>query len=344
MRHSATHTAVIASALIVGVTMAAATGTASAADPQLLNLVMPDAQIMAGLNVTTAKISPFGQFLLGRISSASVTGTDPGLQKFIEETGFDPRQDVTEVLMASAGDKAHPGGLVLAKGSFNVTKMVDTAKAHGKGTAVSSYAGATLFTAEAPEGAPDAAKQTPHALAFIGSSIAVAGDLPSVQAALDRSRKVNSISPALATKVQALGSTTDAWTISMASLASLIPSDLGGKGAGAAQPLQMVKNVVSSSGGVKFGSDIQITGQAVATDAPSAKAMADLVRLVGAVVTMGAAQDPQVGAAAQLIQNLKVTEDGATVNLSLTVPESQVETLIQATTSSKAKPEAIRKM
>ena len=34
---------------------------ATAADPQLLNLVMPDAKVLAGVNVDQAKTSPFGQ-------------------------------------------------------------------------------------------------------------------------------------------------------------------------------------------------------------------------------------------------------------------------------------------
>ncbi len=315
-------------------------GTVFAADPQLLNLVMPDAQIVAGVNVTTAKISPFGQFVLSRIAAGSAAGNDQGLQKFIDETGFDPRQDVTEILAASVGDKTNPSGLFLAKGKFEPQKLAALAAQHGKETSVSTYAGATLFTQTAPDGA---AVKVAHGLAFIGNSIAVVGDLPSVQAALDRAKGANSIDVALAARVQALSTTTDAWTISMASLSSLLPTDLGPKGAGA-QPLQLVKNVLSSSGGVKFGSNIEINGQAVATDAASAKSMADLVRMVGALVTMGAGQDPQAAAVAKLIQGLKVAQDGATVNLSITVPEDQVETLIQASTSTQAKAASRNKM
>jgi hypothetical protein len=333
---------IIAASLLVA-------GSAYGADPKLLNLVMPEAQIMAGVNVTTAKISPFGQFILGRIGSMEAAGTDPGFQKFIEATGFDPRKDVAEVLLASTGDRSNPGGLILAKGAFNVALMVEAAKKQDHGPVVSTYAGATLFSIEpaaADGNSPAPAKaEVAHGLAFLDGSIAVAGDLASVKAALDRAKGVNSIAPALAARVQALSTATDAWTVSLASLASLLPVDTGSKGGSAAQPLQSIKNVLSSSGGVKLGTDIQITGQAVATDAPSAKSLGDLVRMVGALVTMGAGQDPQMAAAAQLVQNLKVSEDGATVNLSLTVPESQVETLIQAAAaSSKAKPEARRKL
>ena len=72
--------------------------SALAADSQLLNLVMPGAQVMAGVNVTTAEISPLGQYLLAQIGS-----NNKGLQGFMAATGFDPFKDVTEVLMASPG-------------------------------------------------------------------------------------------------------------------------------------------------------------------------------------------------------------------------------------------------
>src|SRR3954471_8336608 len=79
---------------------------AFAVDTQLLNLVMPDAQIMAGMNVTTAKISPFGQYVLSQFRS-----DDKGLQELISQTGFDPRQDVSEILAATTGKPGVAGGL-----------------------------------------------------------------------------------------------------------------------------------------------------------------------------------------------------------------------------------------
>ena len=38
--------------------------TLSAADPSLVNLVMPDAKVLAGMDVERAKTSPFGQYVL----------------------------------------------------------------------------------------------------------------------------------------------------------------------------------------------------------------------------------------------------------------------------------------
>ncbi|HXJ41932.1 MAG TPA: hypothetical protein VNH18_21830 [Bryobacteraceae bacterium] len=287
---------------------------AFAVDTQLLNMVMPEAQIMAGVNVTTAKISPFGQYVLNQFRS-----DDKGLQDLISQTGFDPRQDVTEILAATTGNPGMAGGLVLARGNFNADKIAATATAKGGSAVVSQYAGATLITVDGKE---------TKSVAFVGNSIAVIGDTASVKAALDRAGNVNSISPALATRVQALSTTLDAWTVSLASIGSLLPSELGGKNGAMAQPLQVVKNIESSSGGVKFGANVEVSGQAVANTAENARALADIVRMVAGLVTMGGGQDPKMAGVAQLVQTLKVSTDGNAVNLSASVPEAQLEALL----------------
>lgn len=291
------------------------------ADSDLLNLVMPDAQIMAGANVTTAKTSPFGQYLLTQIGT-----NDKGLQDFITQTGFDPRKDVTEILAASTGNPAAPGGLILAKGSFDVARLIAAIPADSK-QQVQTYAGATLI------GGTDSA--IPHAVAFIGTSIAVVGDLVSVKAALDRANGKNSINSDLFNRVQTLSGAEDAWSVSLASVASLMPGAVAPTDSTAAQALGLVKNIQSSSGGVKFGANIELTGQAVADTAENAKALADVVKMISAFVSLSAGQNPQAGAAAQLLQNLKVSTDGTAVNLSATIPEAQVEALIQLASAPK---------
>lgn len=289
--------------------------SAFAADTQLLNLVMPEAQIMAGMNVTTAKISPFGQYVLSQFHS-----DEKGFQDLVSQTGFDPRQDVTEIMAASVGDLKSKTGLVLARGSFDAAKIAAAASS-GKGNAVvSQYGGATLISM---------GEQGDHSVAFIGNSVAVMGDTVSVKAAVDRADKVNSISPALAARVQALSTTLDAWTVTLASLGSLIPAELGGAKGPAAQPLALVKNIESSSGGVKFGANVELSGQAVANNEQNAKALADIVRMVAGFVTLSGGQDPKMAGIAQIVQTLKVENVGTAVNISASVPEAQLEALMK---------------
>src|SRR5436190_16905543 len=81
----------------------------------LLSFAMPDAKIIAGAHVDAAKSSAFGQYVLSQIQSSN-----PALQKFIEETGVDPRTDVREVVVATTGTPgASMRALVAAHGTLS---------------------------------------------------------------------------------------------------------------------------------------------------------------------------------------------------------------------------------
>src|ERR1700681_827461 len=100
---------------------------AFAADPSLLSLVMPDAKVIAGARVDQAKTSPFGMYVLTHLQL-----DDPDFQKFVAVTGFDPRRDVRELLVASNSAQYDPSHwLVLAKGTFNPERIEGVAQANG---------------------------------------------------------------------------------------------------------------------------------------------------------------------------------------------------------------------
>src|SRR5207247_10744996 len=88
---------------------------ARAADQQLLNVLMPDAKVVAGVNVDQAKGSPFGQYVLQQMQSQ-----DQHMRELALQTGFDPTRDVHELLVASSGAPGKETGLALARGNFNI--------------------------------------------------------------------------------------------------------------------------------------------------------------------------------------------------------------------------------
>jgi hypothetical protein len=286
---------------------------AFAVDSQLLSLVMPDAKVLAGINVSSARNSAFGQYLLSRIPAS-----DQGLQTLISTTGFDPRQDLQEILMASAAQSNSTSGLVLARGSFDSTKIT----AALPGQQAQNYDGATLIT---PNGGNNRG-----AVAFIGNSIALIGDPASVKAALDRQNNPVSINPNLSAQAQTLSAANDAWSISLASPASLFPGGSMAQ-ASSSQVSALVRNIQSSSGGVKFGDgSAQFTGQAVADTPDNANALMDVIRLIATMMAANAGTDrnPQIALIAQLLPTLQITTEGQAVNLALTVPETQLEALV----------------
>src|ERR1700722_16592874 len=118
---------------------------AFAADPALLQMVMPDSQVVAGLQVTQAKGSLFGQYVLSHLSV-----NDTKLEEFTSQTGFDPRYDVSEIVIASNWKSSTPDNrwLVLAHGTFNVAKI--SAAAQTNGSAPTVYQGVNLLTHAAP--------------------------------------------------------------------------------------------------------------------------------------------------------------------------------------------------
>src|ERR1035438_202762 len=104
--------------LLTATLLTAFSGTLSAADPVLLNLVMPDATVIAGVNVQQAEGTQFGQFILNQMQTQNAQ-----MQQLVTLTGFDPRKDVRELLVASSGGPQSKVGLALARGTFDVSKL-----------------------------------------------------------------------------------------------------------------------------------------------------------------------------------------------------------------------------
>jgi len=291
---------------------------ARAADPQLVALVMPDAKVLAGVNVEQAKATPFGQYVLNQVQSTQ----DQHLQELTAKTGFDPRRDVRELLVASTGDQQNHTGLVLARGNFDLAKI---AAAAGEGGAVTeTYNGVIIL--EDPKKA--------NGVAFLDNSLAVAGDLASVKGAIDRQKVPQAIPSSLAVLVNQWSTTQDAWAVSIVPLSTLKPPSTapnvpGLNGQGAFQAVQQ------AAGGVKFGNEVVLKGQAQADTAQNAQAMADALKLLVNLVQMQAAKEP---VAASLAQAVQIGASGNLLNVSLSVPEDQLQQILHPKVSPNSRP------
>jgi len=296
-------------------------------DPRLMNLVMPDAGILAGANVTSSVASPLGRFLVTKLTASGHLQNTP-----FAALGFNPLQDVTEILAATSASQSSPGGLVMMLGTFPVDKLSALATSgSNKNWQVGAYGGATLFTNLSAKG------KATIAFAFPNDSMLIAGDLNSVQAAIDRSTGVNSIDPALAQRVNHFSCTEDQWFTSSASIASLFPADTSSKEPTTgplAQIAPLLKSIQSFSGGIKFGDTIALTGEAVENSPQNANALNAVIRL--GLLMVGSVSSNQKGnqelaGLIQLLQTMQITTNGSNVDLSLNIPESQVESFINST-------------
>src|SRR5438874_13600 len=156
----------------------------AAVDSQLLTLLMPDAKVLAGVNVEQAKASPFGQYVLSQVQTQN-----QDLKKLEALTGFDPTRDVRELLVASNGTGTDHTGLFLARGTFNPGLIAAAATAHDAVT--ESYNGVTIL--EDPN--------KTHGVAFPDASLAIAGDIANVKAAIDRVKSPASLPSSIVAQV-----------------------------------------------------------------------------------------------------------------------------------------------
>ena len=272
----------------------------AAADPQLLGLLMPEAKGLAGMQVTEAKASRFGQFILSQAVPAAE------FDKLKAMTGFDPRTDLTEVVGGATLDGK---ALVAGRGSFQTSKIVNLATTAG--VPVENYKGITILKLDATGGA-----------AFLDGTTFVAGMTDNVKSAVDRWQSGARANGTLATKVAEVSSTSQAWAVATG-ISELASHTVAPNTQPAPPEAQMIQNVLSKidqiAGGVNFGDSVVIKGQAVAASASDAQALADVMNFM-VMMASGKAPLPAVP---------QVSASGATVNLTLTLTAEQMEQFLK---------------
>lgn len=167
-------------------------GKSVAIDPLLETLIPPDAIFVAGANFDAIRSTPVFQKYLSQLRL-------PQMEDFIQKTGLDPRQDLSQILSASNGKT----GVFMARGKFSHVKL------DGK----FSYQGHDLFGDDR------------HAVMFIGSSTAVAGPTPELKTMIDeRDKTTHGLPPDLRQLVQTIDSSRQVWAAFIGGLQGL---DLG---------------------------------------------------------------------------------------------------------------------
>jgi hypothetical protein len=281
----------------------------AAVDPDLLNLVMPDAKFLAGMRVDQTEASPFGQYVL-----AQVPGDNAGFQMFMAATGFDPRRDLREILIAGNGDTASfDKGLLVLRGTFQPSQILATAKTLG--ATISAYHGIDVLTS------PEQAR--PFSAAFLDASTAVAGNPDAVNAAIDRHIAGIVFSGALSAQAMDAGATNHVWFATTASLSTLLNEHVAGLNG--VSPQNLLKAVSSASGGLRFGSDAVTISLTTATNTDKdAQALAAVMKFLSGMTA-------QTGGAL-------IEQAGAQVHVTMSLPEQQAEQLLN---SQKPKPKNI---
>jgi hypothetical protein len=299
---------------------------AFAADPALLQMVLPDSQVVAGLQVTQAKTSPFGQYVLSHLSV-----NDTQLQKFTVQTGFDPTHDVSEIVIASnwKANTADTHWLVLADGTFNVSKISTAAEANGAVPAV--YQGVNLVTHTAASGS-----QVATAFAFLGGTTALAGDVTSVKAAIDRKQSNAPTDSNVFNKAQQVSANNDFWFVTLVPLSNFAGAIPDSNLSGAMQG-NLFAAINQASGGIRFGDTVTISAEAVTRSEKDAQALVDVVKFFAGLVQLNKQNNSAAGQVATLLDSLQTSATGNTTIISLVIPEQQIEQLLNAAHAKPAK-------
>jgi hypothetical protein len=288
-----------------------------AADPALLQLVMPDAKVIAGIQVAQTRNSLFGQYVLSHMHV-----DDAGFKNFIAQTGFDPRRDVTELLIASNWESNSPASrwLVMARGTFDSSKIASAAQ--GNGITTTNFQGVDILTYSG-HGKAD----SENGIAFFDATSAVMGDLPSVQAAIQRRKSGAPPSGQLLAKVRDLSSKNDFWFVTLvpvSEFAGAMPDpNLSGAMKG-----NLLAAINEASGGIRFGDTVAISAEAVTRSEKDAQALVDVVKFVAGMIQLNRQNNPAAGQVATLLDTLDCKTAGNVTTISLAIPEQQLEQML----------------
>lgn len=282
---------------------------ARAADAQLLSYAMPDAKVLAGVNVDQAKASPFGQYVLTQMQS-----NNTALEQLIALTGFDPTRDVHEILAATnSPGSSGKTGLVLARGNFQPATI--TAAATGKGAVTELYGGVTII--EDPKKAAG--------IAFPDPTIVMAGDLASVKAAIDRPASGQALPTAVVSQVNQWSGSEDAWVVMTVPPASLAPASATATAGN--NPLGgIVQQIQQLAGGVKFGDMVVGTAAIQSDNAADATQLASALQFLVNVAQMQSQNNQQL---ASVAQGLTIAAQGSTVKVTVSLPQAQFQSFFQ---------------
>lgn len=302
---------------------------AFAADSALLNLVMPEARMVAGIDVERARDSFFGKKILEQIDAK---GADD-LSKFAAMTGFDPRRDLREIVIAATdANTKNPPALIVVRGTFDMGRINGFLKTTGLAP-VETLNGVDLYTKV------DGKEEM--GFAFLDGSTAVAGNKAGVRAAVQRrgGRGAAMTAETLA-KVQSMSQSNDIWmvtSIPVAELSNALPGGAPGGPAPGMMSGDAFKGIEQAAMGIRFGaSTMDLTAETVSRTEKDATSIADIVRFLATMVQMNR-DKPEVKGLATALDAMKLTTDARTTRLTISLPVADMEKMIEGTRKAPAK-------
>jgi hypothetical protein len=167
------------------------------------------------------------------------------------------------------------------------------------------------------------------ALAFLGTTTALAGDITSVKAAIDRKQSNATTDSTVFSKAQQVSANNDFWFVTLVPLSNFSDSIPNSSLSGAMQG-NLFAAINQASGGVRFGDTVTISAEAVTRSEKDAQALVDVVKFFAGLVQLNTQNNAAAGQVATLLDTLQTTASGNTTTISLAIPEQQLEQLLNS--------------
>jgi hypothetical protein len=306
---------------------------AAAADPDMMNLVMPDATSVVEFNIAKIMASPVGAAIRDSVRQGMATQlkgelakAKPQLQEQIAMLAdIDWSQEVRDIVVARGAGK-QPPTLIIVRSSLDPAR-IQTLKAFSGGT--TAYEGVPILVS---------AKESNGAIAFLDGSIVVLGQMRDVQSAIHRRSQHTALPETLAAQVRQY-SQDDIWLASTEIRTGPLADSPAMKSPAGAKVEEFFEKVEGLNGGLRFSPDFDFSAD---IEARTEKAAAEIAEGLRGLTAMVQSQAKNAGPAGRGLGGLKYEVNGQHILLSLHVPEAEMRAgLQQMRTAQASRPAAV---
>jgi len=266
-----------------------------AAQSNLADLLPADTQIAFGIKVHSVMNSE-----LAKNVTAEMKTQTADWQKLIAISGFDPLNDIDEVLIGSTGAGEKAPTLIVARGRFDIAKLAPNAEI---------YNGVPLVTSQSPK--------AQGVYGFLDDTTAIAGDPATVKAAIDHRAEAAHLDGTLASQIAEYREHYDVWAVVNRTdqLAKFVPK--AGNPAASA-----VDSIDHFQFGLSVQKGLELTAAVHARTAKDAEQLAATLQFLDA---MTKASQPKDSTGTKF----SFKNEGGTLKISLAVSEEELRKSIE---------------
>ncbi len=269
-------------------------------DRDLVKFVPPDAVLLMAVDVARIRATPVYQKYVSQL-------TLPGVDRFVQETGIDPRKDIDAVLAWSNGNAT----ATLVRGRYNRRDLESRLRARAADH--STYGKYTLYG------------NGQSVIAFINDSVAVGGSSSAVKAALDtRDQGRGGLPGSLKPLVEALDPADQLWATGAGSLNGMGLEAQGNSRL--ADIAQLLRGVRAALAGIDISNGLNLTGRVDCDTDDSARHIHDALRgVIGMARLSTPDNQPQL---LQLYDAINVNQVKSSVTVSANIPADQADAFL----------------